>query len=226
MNKGKIIVIEGTDGSGKATQTKLLVDRLKKERVPVKTMDFPRYRETFFGQMIGEALHGVYGDFLNVHPKIVSVLYAADRWKVKDKINQWLLDGFVVILDRYVGANQIHQGAKIGDMKLRQEFLKWLDRLEYKEFGIPRPNLTIFLDVDPLKARQLINQEKEKKIGGKRGLPEEDISHQILTRATAQELAEVSRGWKRINCMDDEGILTKAEIADEVYAVVKKYLKL
>ncbi len=88
MKKGKFIVLEGVDGSGKATQTKLLIERLKKEKIKVKSIDFPQYYNNFFGEFIGECLRGDYGDFINLDPKIVSVLYAADRFESNQKIKE------------------------------------------------------------------------------------------------------------------------------------------
>ena len=107
---GKFIVIDGIDGSGKATQTKLLTNRLKNLGVKVKAIDFPRYYDNFFGKLLGEYLSGVYGDFTQVDPRVASVLYAADRFESSQQIKKWLATGYTVIADRYVSANQIHQG--------------------------------------------------------------------------------------------------------------------
>src|SRR3990167_6836927 len=119
MKKGKLIVLDGTDGSGKATQTKILQARLKKEGYRVQTLDFPQYEKNFFGGLIGECLAGEHGDFVSIDPYIGSTLYAADRFESKDKIMRWLRAGCVVVLDRYVSSNQIHQGGKITDAKKR-----------------------------------------------------------------------------------------------------------
>src|SRR3989344_7072606 len=113
--RGKFIVIDGIDGSGKATQVKLLADKLRRLKIPVKTIDFPRYHDNFFGQLIGEYLSGAYGDFIQTDPRVASVLYAADRFESSREIRQWLADGYLGIADRYVSANSIHQGGKIAD---------------------------------------------------------------------------------------------------------------
>jgi len=115
--KGKLIVIDGTDGSGKATQVALLVKRLKKEGKTVKIVDFPEYYKNFFGAFIGHCLSEQYYKFLNVHPKIASVLYAADRWESSEELRNWLKKGHIVIANRYVSANQIHQAGKIKSVK-------------------------------------------------------------------------------------------------------------
>src|SRR3989344_3846430 len=122
QKKGKLIVIDGTDGSGKATQTELLVKVLKNEGRKVKVVDFPDYYSNFFGKFIGHCLSERYYDFVKVHPKIASVLYAADRFESKNTIEKWLKEGNIVIANRYASANQIHQGGKITNTKKRENF--------------------------------------------------------------------------------------------------------
>ncbi|MEK6820941.1 MAG: thymidylate kinase, partial [archaeon] len=117
--KGKLIVLDGIDGSGKATQVKLLAEKFKRLGIPTKVIDFPRYYDNFFGKLIGEYLSGQYGDFIQTDPRVASVLYAADRFESCEQIKDWLGKGFVVIADRYASANQIHQGGKIGQPKRR-----------------------------------------------------------------------------------------------------------
>src|SRR3989338_3604891 len=122
MAKGKLIVIDGTDGSGKATQTKLLIKHLRRDGRRVEVVDFPEYYTNFFGKFIGHCLSEQYYNFVKIHPKIASVLYAADRFESKDKIKKWLNEGNIIIANRYASANQIHQGGKIGNTKKRENF--------------------------------------------------------------------------------------------------------
>ena len=123
MKKGFFIVIDGTDGSGKATQTKLLAEKLKKSGRKVKTIDFPQYENNFFGKMVGRYLSGEFGKSSEVSPYLASILYAGDRFEEKETIEKWLNEGFVVIADRYASSNQIHQGGKISNSAKRKEFL-------------------------------------------------------------------------------------------------------
>ena len=102
MAKGKLIVIDGIDGSGKATQVALLKKRLEQAKMKVKTIDFPRYQNNFFGALIGRYLSGVYGDFISMDPRVASVLYAGDRFESSEQIRAWLNAGYTVIADRYV----------------------------------------------------------------------------------------------------------------------------
>ena len=123
MKKGKLIVIDGTDGSGKATQVAKLKERLILEGVVVESLDFPRYYDNFFGKLVGECLAGKHGDFAALSPKIASVIYAADRFESAQQIRTWLDEGKTVVLDRYVSSNQIHQGGKIDNPDERYDFM-------------------------------------------------------------------------------------------------------
>ena len=193
MKKGKLIVLDGSDGSGKATQTRFLLARLKKEGYRVKTLDFPQYEKNFFGKLIGECLVGDYGDFVKIDPHIGSVLYAADRYESQPVIERWLKQGFVVVLDRYVSSNQIHQGGKILHPKRQREFLTWLDTMEHGVFGLPRPDRIIYLDVPTQISQSLLKTEdqKRKKVyvsNRKTDLVENDEEYIRLSRDNALKL--------------------------------------
>ena len=118
--RGKLIVIDGTDGSGKATQADLLIRHLRKDGRKVKVVDFPEYYSNFFGKFVGHCRSEQYYNFVKTHPKIASVLYAADRFESKEKIAKWIKDGNIVIANRYASANQIHQGGKIASYQKRE----------------------------------------------------------------------------------------------------------
>src|SRR3989338_10155552 len=162
MKKGKLIVIDGTDGSGKATQTNLLVKHLKKDGRKVKVIDFPGYYSNFFGKFIGHCLSEQYYNFIKVHPKIASVLYAADRFETKDKIEKWIKKGYIVVANRYASANQIHQGGKITNTKKREAFIKWLAEMEYGVFKISKPDAVFYLSV-PIPIVLKLIKERDKK---------------------------------------------------------------
>lgn len=227
-SKGKLIVIDGSDGSGKATQTRLLVSRLKKEGHKVKTFDFPHY-ENVFGALIGECLTGQRGNFLSLDPKIASVLYAGDRFESKKKLEMWIEEGNTVILDRYVSASQIHQGGKIKDAKKRREFLNWLNTVEYKVFGIPKPNVVVYLSVPTnvsLKLLQSSDQKKKKRYARrKKDLVEENLRYLRAARKTAESLAQSERGWKKVHCVEKGVMRSRQDIHEEVYRKIRRMLK-
>jgi dTMP kinase len=229
MNKkGKLIVIDGTDGSGKSTQINLLIKKLKKEKFKVKTIHFPEY-DNFFGGFIAHCLTEQYYNFVKVHPKIVSVLYAADRWETSDKIKKWLHDGYVVVLDRYVSANQIHQGGKIKDTKKRHEFLKWLDEMEYKVFKIPRPDVTFYLSLPSHISERFIIERNTKAVrayaGNKKDVHEVDVEFQKNSRDSAMWLSKVLKNFVKIDCAPKNVLRTREDIHEEVYKNVLKVLK-
>jgi len=228
--KGKLIVIDGSDGSGKATQAALLLKRLKKEGYRSRTLDFPRYEANLFGELIGECLAGEHGDFADLDPRIASVLYAADRFESKGMIEKWLGEGYVVVLDRYVSSNQIHQGGKIHDAKRRRSFLEWLDRMEFGVFGLPRPDAVIHLHVPTEMSRRLL-QEKgatEKKSylrdGSKKDVVESNGKYLEDSRESALRLVRKRNDWRQVECAKKGSMLTREEIAELVFGIVSQML--
>lgn len=225
MKKGKLIVIDGTDGSGKATQTKLLVNRFRKAGRKVKTIDFPQYYSNFFGQMIGECLIGENGNWVKVNPRVASVLYAADRWESSQKIKKWLKAGFVVVADRYASSNQVHQGGKILKTSERKKFLAWLDQLEFGIFKIPRPDLIVYLDVPVEVSRQLMAGKVFKKKQyqkGKKDLHESDETHLRDAQKNALELVKKMNNWVKIDCVKNRQLLSVQEIGELVWKAVSR----
>ncbi len=223
MKKGKLIVIDGSDGSGKATQTRLLVRELKKQGQKVRTMDFPQYENNFFGEFIGECLTGEYGDFLTLDPHITSVLYAADRFESSEKLKKWLDDDYTVILDRYVSANQIHQGGKIFDSKKRKKFLQWLDEMEYGIFKLPRPNKVVYLDVPISTSIGLLKKAQQKKQyqkDGKKDLVEQSRDYLENARRSALWLSRENKNWVRIECVKNEQLRSIEDIHSEIINII------
>ena len=162
--KGKLIVIDGGDGAGKATQAALLVKQLRADGHAVETLDFPQYTQNTFGELIRECLDGKRGDFMAVDPRIASTLYAADRFESKPRLEQWLSEGKVIILDRYVSSNMMHQGAKIDDPEALEQLTTALQGLPFVRGIRPRENgLDIRVD-GPEKALPAI-METTNKIG-------------------------------------------------------------
>lgn len=225
---GKFIVIDGTDGCGKATQTKILVKKLKERGCRVKTIDFPRYYHNFFGKFIGQCLAGEYGNFVAEDPHIASVLYAADRFESGNVIKKWLNDGNIVIADRYASSNQIHQGGKIKSEKERKEFIQWIEKMEFGVFGIPRPDVILYLDV-PLEITQklLAGKEKSKKkryLNGKKDLHENDPGHLRDAKESAIRIIKRKNNWIRIDCVKDRQLMSRKEIGDIVWKNLKKLI--
>ncbi|MEW6355300.1 MAG: thymidylate kinase [Planctomycetota bacterium] len=225
---GKLIVIDGTDGSGKTTQTTLLIQRMKQYRIPCETLEFPQYGKTFFGDMVARYLNGEFGGHDEISPYLASVLYAADRWQAKDTLRSWLADGKHVILNRYVSANQGHQGGKIPDPDERARFMQWLDRLEFEVFGIPRPDRVILLHIAPEIAQALVDKKGHREYvrGVKRDIHESSIEHLRNAESAYCRLAEQNDNWVRIECAPEGRLLSEQQIAKMVWKEVEEIVKI
>lgn len=228
--KGSLIVIDGSDGSGKATQTKLLVEALEEAGENVKSIDFPRYDTNLIGELIGECLAGEHGDFAALDPKIASVLYAADRFESSQEIQEWIQSGSIVITDRYVSANQIHQGGKINDAEKKREFLLWLDRLEYEVFKVPRPDVVLYLDVPAPTTKKLLAENKEtladkkKYLKRREDVVESDDTYIENSIKSAAQIVKERNKWCRIQCTEDGELLSRQAIHKLILKQVRRVI--
>jgi dTMP kinase len=220
---GKFVVIEGTDGSGKATQTALLVDRLKSLKLGVETADFPQY-DNFSSAFVSKYLRGEYGTADEVGPYRGSVFFALDRYDKSFEIKKWLAAGKMVISNRYVSANMGHQAGKIGNKKARDKFLDWLDNFEYKLFQIPKPDLTILLYVSPDIGQKLVDKKAARQYikGKKRDIHEADLNH-LKNAAKAYLYVAKKYRWKVIDCTNQGEILPREVIHEKIFNTIKKY---
>ncbi len=230
MKKGKFIVIDGIDGSGKGTQTRLLVAKLKSLNIKVKLIDFPQYENNFFGKLIGEYLAGAYGDFSEIDPRVASVLYAGDRFESSKMIRKWIDEGYTVVADRYVSANQIHQGGKIDNPKERKEFMSWLDKMEYSVFKIPRPDLVIYLDVPFEVSKEWLKNKimkiKKKYLKGRLDVAEENLTYLKNSRNSGIDLSKNDKGWEKIECCKGMVCMLPEAVHERVFEIVKKKCRL
>lgn len=224
---GKLIVIEGTDGSGKATQSQKLLDRLEVSGLLTAYSDFPRYGQKSAG-MVENYLNGKYGtDSSVVDPKIASIFYAVDRYDASFEIRDNLSKGRIIICNRYVSASMGHQGGKIEDKVKRKEFMEWLEDLEYNFFKIPKPDLTIFLYVPYQIAQKLVDKKERREYIGerKRDIHEADSEHLRRAESTYLELAK-EKGWTTINCTKDGEMLSIEDIHTLIWNEVKNSLQI
>lgn len=217
---GKLIVIEGVDSSGKATQTEKIVQKLKNDGYPVRQISFPDY-DSDFSVPVKRYLAGDLGkDANDVGPYAASLFYAIDRYaSFKRDWGEFYENGGILIADRYVTSNLVHQAAKIdGD---KTDFMNWLHDLEYDKLALPRPDLVLFLDMPPACARRLMANRANKFTGGaEKDIHERDPQHLDKAYNNAISIAALA-GWEKINCATGEMIRTIDEIADEIYQKVK-----
>ncbi len=214
------MVLEGNDGSGKATQSELLLQRLRKEGQEAEKVDFPKYDGNTFGALIGECLAGKHGDFLNLDPKVASSLYALDRFESSGHIRKLLDAGVCVVADRYAGSNQIHQGGKIADESEREAFLLWLQKVEFEILGIPRPDQTIYLRVPVDISLALLSEKRKAKnleLGEReRDVVEEDRNYLERSIETADWLVS-KEGWGVVDCVDETGLRSREAIHEDIW---------
>ncbi len=213
-SKGKLVVIEGSDGSGKTTQLSLLKSYLAKKNIPVEIIDFPRYKDNFHGKTVAKYLKGEFGKVDLVNPYLISLVYSLDRADAKGEMNKWLKEGKIVLANRYAASNMAHQAAKLPEGK-REDFLKWDYELEYEINKIPKEDLIIYLRVPVDEARKLV-----KKRGG-RDLHEK--SHKIMSESGKmyELLASRYKHWVRINCVKGGILRSKEDIHKEVVEILK-----
>lgn len=224
MSQGKFIVIDGTDGSGKATQTKLLVSKLEQNNYPVKMIDFPQYGQKSAG-LVEEYLNGKFGQALEVGPYRASIFYACDRYAAAPQINEWLNQGNIVISNRYVSSNMGHQAGKIKDETERDKFLDWLFNLEFNIFRIPKPDLNILLYLPPEIGQQLVDKKGSRDyVGGqKRDIHEADLQH-LIDAAKAYKYVADKYNWVTIDCAPENKLLIIEDIHEKLWQAIAKHL--
>lgn len=198
--RGKLIVLEGIDGSGKRTQIEMLARALGSHGIDCARISFPRY-DRFFGRLVAQFLNGEFGPLGDVDPRFSALLYAGDRLESKPEIEAALTAGKTLLADRYIGSNLAHQGARVPTRK-RNAFLKWLNQLEYDVYGLPREDLVIYLRVPPREAQRLVGRKAARQYTKrKRDLQESNLAHLKQASALYDQLAR-RPNWARIDCAD------------------------
>ncbi|MDZ7798533.1 MAG: dTMP kinase [Patescibacteria group bacterium] len=218
MKKGKLIIVDGIDGSGKSTQIKKLLEHLQKIKKRIYLTDFPQYEKSFFGKMIRRYLKGDFGQTNNTDPHLISLLYALDRFEAKKEIKKHLEEGKIVISDRYSPANKIHQAIKIKNKADKEKFYKWLNKMEFQILDIPKPDLIIFLDTPPKITKRLMISR------GKRDMHETDDEHQKQAYKQCINLTNKFRNWKKIKCVEKGKLMPPEVIHQNVWQEIKKII--
>lgn len=222
MRRGKLYVIEGSDGSGKATQSKLLYERLLKEGKDVKLISFPDYNSDS-SALVKMYLAGEFGkDVKDVNVYAASSFYAVDRFaSFKKDWEDFYNNGGIIIADRYTTSNMVHQAAKITNKKEKDKFLNWLWELEFELFELPIPDLVLFLDVKPEISQKLMNNRLNKITKEKEKDIHEKNSEFLLESYNNALYVAKKYSWKIINCSKDDKILSKEAIHQKIYQEIK-----
>ena len=221
--KGKLLVLEAGDGSGKATQTKMLRERLVAEDRCVRQVEFPDYASPS-SALVRMYLGGDFGERASeVNAYAASAFFAVDRYaSFQTKWRADLEAGAIVLADRYTTANMVHQAVKIEDAAEREAFLAWLEDFEYGKLALPRPDLVLFLDMDPAVSRRLI-AARAAASGAARDIHERDEDYLVRCHRASINLA-ARCGWQRIRCSEAGEPLSREAVHEKIYEAVRRIL--
>lgn len=219
---GKLIVVDGGDGSGKTTQSEMLENYLTTRGIPVKSFDFPRYYSSFHGRIVGRFMAGEFGKLNDVSPYLASLAYALDRASTKEEMDTWLARGGTIICNRYATSNMAHQGARLQEEK-RKDFLDWIDELEYKVHKIPREDIVVYLHVPWQIALELTKKKGFRAYIGKGpDIAEADLYHRQEAEKMYLALAKKRRHWVVVECVENGAILSKEAIHRRLLEALRK----
>lgn len=225
-----LIVLEGLDGAGKSTQVRMFREYLESISPDVKYIHFPRYDAPVYGELISKFLRGDFGANDAVHPQLVALLFAEDRRTAAPEIRATVEAGGTVLLDRYVYSNIAYQCAKLPDDREAEELRSWILDTEYGRFGLPRPDLNIFLDV-PISfvSRSLERQRNgadREYLHGSRDIHEADLGFQERVREKYRRQAAEDSSFITVDCGDDKGEMLPPEtIFNKIRRIYEDYTK-
>ncbi len=220
------IVIEGLDGSGKSTQIQLIRDYFSRENISYQYLHFPRTAVEPFGGLVAAFLRGDFGNIGEVHPRLVSLLYAMDRFDAKQVLEDWLDQNTLVLADRYVYSNIAFQCAKIDDPVLRQELSDWIWQLEFEYFKIPKPHLSLYLDVPfSFITNNLTRQRKgadRDYLAGKNDIHEDDLGFQQKVHDVYRWQVRSRKDFIPVNCsLSGNKVKSPGEIFSEILSLFR-----
>ncbi len=223
------IVLEGVDGSGKSTQIAALREMFAQKGIPTEYLHFPRFDAPYFGDLIARFLRGELGGVEQVDPYIVAMLYAGDRRDAASMIRGWIQEGKVVICDRYVYSNIGYQCAKVASAEEREKLREWILSLEYDYFAIPRPDVSLFLDVPfAFTERKLLQEQREGDdrayLHGKKDIHEQSMELQRQVRQVYIDAAECDETMHVVDCSIDGQMASPEVIFERIMSVITPYL--
>lgn len=224
------IVLEGLDGAGKSTQIRKLTEMFRRRGMECEYLHFPRYDAPVYGELIARFLRGELGSVEQVDPYLVALLYAGDRNDAAPQIRRWLDGGKVVIADRYVYSNIGYQCAKIADPEARRELRRWILELEYGYYGIPRPDVSLFLDVPFAFTERKLSESRagdddRSYLNGGRDIHESSLSLQQRVREVYIEAAGEQGELRVVDCSDEHGAMDTPEgIFSKIETLLKDIL--
>ncbi|MBE6195757.1 MAG: dTMP kinase [Rikenellaceae bacterium] len=218
-----LIVLEGLDGAGKSTQIQLLRQYLEKQGMKSEYLHFPRFDAPVYGELIARFLRGEFGSVEQVNPYLVALLYAGDRNDAAKLIRGWLAEGKAVVLDRYVYSNIGYQCAKLHTREERDRLAEWILELEYHHYAIPRPDLSLFLDVPFAFTERKLSEQREgddrNYLQGGRDIHEGSLDLQQCVREVYLTAADHDEALRVVSCDDGSGSMASPE---EIFSRIEK----
>jgi dTMP kinase len=226
--RGRLIVIEGGDSSGKTTQAALLAHALSSKDKKVATFEFPRYKKSVFADLTTRCIKGEFGDFRTLSPYLASLPYMLDRVRAKNVLVESLIDGHV-ICDRYTTSNIVYQAVKLPE-KERDDFISFIEKAEYGELGLPMPNLVIYLNVSVAAAIKSYSGDSNKPTflypQGDKYKNKKNIEYQEEVVDLYRRFSQKRINWFVIDCMEGKKMLSAKEIHSKILKIVGKYLNI
>lgn len=224
-NRGKFIVLEGLDGCGKSTQTKLLIEHLDREGHKCKFIHFPILEQGVYGKLIAQFLRGELGSIEDVHPQLVALMYACERREHANTLQEWLRMGYTVITNRYVFSNIAYQCAKLSDCARKRELRDWILHLELNVNNLPRPDRVLFLDVPKMYIKNSMLSERagadRNYLCGKKDIHEADDIFQSKVYEEYQKMIGYIDNFIAVKCYDDRGLCS----IEEIHGLICKEVK-
>lgn len=228
MNKIKLIVLEGLDGSGKSTQIDLLKSYFSTEKIKYRYLHFPVTDSKPYGELVSSFLRGEFGDSSSVHPQLVALLFALNRSEFQKILSGTEFDSEVVLLDRYVYSNVAFQCSKIEDFEQKICLQDWILNFEYNFLKLPKPDFSLYLDVPIDFMKQNLFQTRKGRsrayLNGQQDIHEASISLQEKVASEYERLVLNFKDIKKIQCFDGNGILTPEDISSKVIKAIKTEL--
>lgn len=220
-----IIVIEGPDGAGKTTQIELLIKYFKKNEIKYKFIHFPVMENSFSGKTISKFLRGEFGGAKEVNPYFVSILYAMNRNEYKEQILTWIEEGYTVLLDRYIYSNIAFQCAKIKEESKKEKLKKWLLEMEFEYYSLPKPNLTLYLDVPESVLIERLNTKRKgedrKYLNGSEDIHEKDFELQKNVINEYLKLEKEDNTFYKVKTYEKDKYLTPSEIHERIVKIIR-----
>ncbi|SRR6056297_3057940 len=222
----RFLNIEGLDGSGKSTQIKLISEYLEKQKIKYQYLHFPRTDSPVYGELVAKFLRGELGDIKTVNPYLIALIYAGDRNDAKELIKEWMRNNYLVVIDRYVYSNIAFQCAKMKDEDEIEKLSKWIKYLEFEYHKIPKPDISLYLDVPFKFTEQKLNKKRKgddrNYLQGKEDIHEKDLTFQKKVREIYLREIDKEKNFHRISCTDKEGnILAPGQIKEKIIKYIE-----